>query len=281
MSITMTPASAMVAVSTRQLDYHEQFAAVYDNFYLQRDVKGEVEYAADLLGLTGGDRANKGVLDFGCGTGSHVMEFAKLGLAATGFDISSAMIDQAKRKGENFNGPSIEFATGTFDEYCRGLHGQRFDGAVSFFNVLNCMQSPSLMVENLSLIRQTLAPGAKFLVDLWNGAAVFVDEPRPDVRHYSNPDDPDVEMIRITIPRLDRIAQRCTLQYRVLTLNRRDNRFSEFESTHNLHFLTPTQYRHLFELAGLTIIDEFPKGKAGTPISDRDWYISYLVKNEG
>jgi hypothetical protein len=38
------------------------------------------------------------------------------------------------------------------------------------------------------------------------------------------------------------------------------------------------QYRHLFELAGLEIVDEFPKARLKTPVTEHDWYISYLVR---
>ena len=257
-------------------DYHERFAAVYDTFYRRRDVAGEVSLAVELLGLHDGD-AGRRVLDFGCGTGSHVLQFARRGFVATGFDVSKAMVAEAKQKAARAETLPVAFAHGAFSAFCQERAGGLFDGGVSFFNVLNCLDSASGMVRDLTLLRRILAPGARMLLDVWNGAAVFAEEPRSDVRHFMDDDDPEIERIRITIPTIDRIEQRCTLRYRVLTLHRGDGRFSEFESLHKLHFLTPTQYRHLFELSGLTILDEFPEGNAGTPISDRDWYISYLL----
>jgi hypothetical protein len=87
-------------------------------------------------------------------------------------------------------------------------------------------------------------------------------------------------MIRITIPNLDRVAQVCTLRYRVLNLDRATGNFTEFESVHRLRFLTPVQYRHLFELAGLTVLEEFPKARPGTSVTEKDWYISYLLRRD-
>ncbi len=269
MSITTAPAP--------RPDYHDRFAAVYDTFYRRRDIAGEVALAAELLGVSGAGGDGGHVLDFGCGTGSHVLEFVRQGFVATGFDVSEFMVAEALEKAACTYDTTVAFAHGDLGEFCESRGSCRFDGGVSFFNVLNCMASASAMVRDLQLIRGLLAPGARMLVDVWNGAAVFVDEPRPDVRHFSDSDEPNVEVIRITIPTIDRVEQRCTLQYRVLTLNRGDGRFSEFESIHKLHFLTPTQYRHVFELAGFSVVDEFPKAKPGTAISDTDWYISYLV----
>jgi SAM-dependent methyltransferase len=261
-------------------DYHEEFAAVYDTFYSARDVVGEARFATDLLELDGGRGKDVHILDLGCGTGSHVLAFAEAGIAATGFDISPAMITRARAKRPTADSAPVRFETGTFTDFCRRLDGTRFDGAVSFFNVLNCMVTPGAMLEHLRLLHSRLADGARCLIEVWNGAAVFVDEPHPDVRHYSVDNEPSREMVRITMPELDRINQICMLRYRVLTLDRATAGFTEFESVHTLRFLTPVQYRHLFELADLAVVDEFPKGRLGTPINDHDWYISYLVRRD-
>lgn len=260
-------------------DYHQRFAAVYDTFYRRRNVGDEIALALDLLGMSDPLGVEYHVLDFGCGTGSHALAFVRRGIATTGYDVSDAMIAEARKKAKHGDCPEVVFADGEFGQFCEAQGERRFDGAVSFFNVLNCLDSAHAMVQSLSLIRGILTPGARLLIDVWNGAAVFVNAPRPDVRHYSDDDDPDREMIRITIPTIDLIEQRCTLQYRVLNLNRGDGRFSEFESIHELHFLTPTQYRHIFELAGFAVLDEFCKDEPGTRISEHDWYISYLLVN--
>ena len=271
MSIALAPAP--------RADYHQRFAAVYDTFYRRRNVAGEVALALELLGVSDPHGGGFRVVDFGCGTGSHALEFARRGIAVTGYDVSEAMIAEAREKAKRSHCVRAEFADGELGEFCERQRERPFDGGVSFFNVLNCLDSAGAMVQSLALLRGILAPGARMLIDVWNGAAVFVNEPMPDVRHYTDSDDPNVEMIRITIPTIDRIEQRCTLQYRVLNLNRNDGRFSEFESIHKLHFLTPTQYRHIFEISGFAILDEFSKDKPGTPISHHDWYISYLVEN--
>jgi SAM-dependent methyltransferase len=275
---TQTEVHAYASNGKPRPDYHEQFAAIYDALYRDRDVAGEVRLAAEALGLGSTKQFDQRLFDFGCGTGSHVIAFAERGIAATGFDISTAMIAQARLKRPRSGAAAWRFFDGEFRDFCAQRSDERYHAATSFFNVLNCMRSPALMLENLRLIEGCLAPGAMLLADVWNGAAVFVDEPRPDVRHYAVPSCPTREIVRITNPRLDRIHQTCRLQYRVLTLDRGDGSFTEFDSIHELHFLTPVQYRHLFELAGFQIVAEFPKGKPADTIDSRTWYISYLVK---
>lgn len=264
-----------------QADYHERFAAAYDTFYAGRDISGEVRLATRLLDLDGCSERPAHVLDFGCGTGSHVLEFAKAGIRATGFDRSHAMIARARAKLPEPGSAEIRFETGRFDEWCEQSSGLRFDGAVSLFNVLNCMDSGNEMLAHLRLICSKMAQGAKLLVEVWNAAAVLVHDPRPAIRHYPDRETPSLETIRITDPEVDRVNQRCTLRYRVLTLDRGAGRFTEFESVHRLHLLTPDQYRRLFDLAELKIVDVFPQGHPGTAITEHDWYISFLVRRDG
>jgi SAM-dependent methyltransferase len=259
-------------------DYHEQFAAVYDLIYARRDVAGEARFAVELLGLAGAMHGSRHILDFGCGTGSHALAFGEMGVNVTGFDRSEAMIAQARAKTPVPESGKVSFAGGSLASFCAQLDGRRFDGVVSFFNVLNCIETPGEMVEHLRLLHSRLIPGGRMLIDVWNGAAVFVDEPRPAVKHFAVQGQPDCETVRITTPTLDRIQQCCTLHYRILNLDRRTGNFTEFESVHKLRFLTPVQYRHLFELAGLEIVDEFPKARLKTPVTEHDWYISYLVR---
>ncbi|NOT00839.1 MAG: class I SAM-dependent methyltransferase [Phycisphaerales bacterium] len=258
-------------------DYHEQFAAVYDLFYGARDIGGDVRLATELLDLRAGDPPSHHVLDFGCGTGSHVLAFGAMGIRATGIDRSPAMIVRARCKSAPAAAAPVAFVEGGPREWDAALNGERYNGVVSFFNVLNCMESPAAMVDALKTLAKRLMNGGRLLVDVWNGAAVYSDDPRPTVRDFVVTGEPDRKVTRITVPVIDRVRQCCRLQYRVVDVDRRNGRFTEHESVHDVRFLTPVQYRHIFELAGLAVLNEFPKGRPGVPITEADWYISYLL----
>ena len=262
-------------------DYHEQFAQVYDSLYAERDVRADARYSVGLLDFERLGAAAPHVLDFGCGCGAHVVAFAEMGLKATGFDKSPAMIAQAAAKPVAPDSAPVHFAAGAFSDFCAGLNGHVFDGAVSIFQVFNCMDSPAEMLGSLQLIAGRLAPQGRLLIDLWNGAAVFADDPRPHIFRSRCLDSDSREVIRVTVPQLDRVQQRCILNYRILIVDSESSAVcNDFESVHQLTFLTPLQYRHLFELAGFNMLDEFKRGHPGTPITDQDWYISYLVQKK-
>lgn len=55
--------------------------------------KAEVDFLETELGLNSGDR----ILDVGCGTGRHSIEFARRGYRVTGLDFSTGMLAEAKR----------------------------------------------------------------------------------------------------------------------------------------------------------------------------------------
>ncbi len=260
------------------VDYHDQFAACYDSFYQNRDVTGDALYASKLLELDLHRTPKPFVLDFGCGTGSHVLALADMGYSAIGFDRSTAMIAMAQIKAQDDDLPNATFKTGSFDLLCNDRHGDRFDGIISLFQVFNCMPSTVEMLDHLKMIRSRLKVGSRFLIDLWNGSAVMTDDPRAEHRRFQNLDNPTTDIVQDIEPTVDRINQQCVLRYRVQIIDRSTNTtIDEFVSQHTLLFLTPAHYRQLFELAGLSIIDEFSRGKPGVSVSTSDWYISYLL----
>jgi ubiquinone/menaquinone biosynthesis C-methylase UbiE len=57
-------------------------------------MRGLRTYTPDFAGMKAGDRA----LDVCCGTGSQVLQYAKMGIIATGVDLDPRMIEVAEKK---------------------------------------------------------------------------------------------------------------------------------------------------------------------------------------
>lgn len=83
----------------------------------------EVDFLVGELKLA----PNARILDVGCGTGRHSVEFARRGYSVTGIDISEKMLAQA-RKSAHEAGTRVDFICSDAAQY---KPGRCFDGAIS------------------------------------------------------------------------------------------------------------------------------------------------------
>jgi ubiquinone/menaquinone biosynthesis C-methylase UbiE len=74
--------------------YFQATAGSYDDEGFTRGTDNEVAELWTLLGLQPGER----LLDVGCGTGRHAVALAAMGVAVTGVDLSSAMLERARAR---------------------------------------------------------------------------------------------------------------------------------------------------------------------------------------
>lgn len=251
-------------------DYSEQFSSIYDNIYQHRDINKEANDAFELLDLNLNN--NLEVLDFGCGTGSHSLAIASKGINVLGFDVSPFMIERALAKKITGKIDNIKFTTSPSFDKCDYCKTSKFQGVVSFFNVINCLSSVGEISYNLQCIKNKMIKGAKFLIEVWNGSAVLDKKPQQKISDSK-------EIIRIITPEVDTIGQTCILKYQIFNMDKTNNRFTETQSTHKLLFLTPIHYEHIFDLVGFKILSRFPKNNFSSEITHKDWYITYILQN--
>src|SRR4051812_36071568 len=74
--------------------FFDAHAEHYDENVFTKNTLAEVDFFLSLFPLAKGSR----ILDVGCGTGRHSIELAKRGFHVTGLDLSSGMLEVAKRK---------------------------------------------------------------------------------------------------------------------------------------------------------------------------------------
>ena len=97
------------------------------------------------------------VLDYGCATGSIALEIAAMAKEVRGIDISSNMVEIAKRKADEYGIKNIAFTKAAiFDE---SLREGTFDLILSL-SILHLVENPAQV---LGRINQLLKPGGVFI----------------------------------------------------------------------------------------------------------------------
>jgi len=118
---------------TKRNEWEEFFdghASAYMENPFTKNTLAEVDFLIEELKLPPGSR----ILDVGCGTGRHSVELARRGYLMTGVDISSGMLDEARKAAKEANvevewihADATEFkSNNTFDAaicLCEGAFG--------------------------------------------------------------------------------------------------------------------------------------------------------------
>lgn len=156
---------------TRQWQqFFEQQAEAYDENGFTKNTIAEVTFLLQLYPVPKG----ASILDVGCGTGRHAIEFARRGYQVVGVDITEGMLTVARRKAEEA-GVSVEFVQAdarTFDL------GRQFDYAVCLCEGgLGLLERGEDAYEHDGAIfertRAHLKPNAPFVLTCLNGYSVI------------------------------------------------------------------------------------------------------------
>ncbi len=144
----------------------------YDLVFGFRDIRREVSFicdvCADLKGQTPTD-----VLDLACGTGEHVLEFARRDMYAVGIDRSPAMIAHSVAKARA-HGLDADFVLGNM----RHLpFGGSFDCAICMFQSLPLITTNEDLLSHFDGVANCLAPGGVYIIEMGNPRGWIVDQP--------------------------------------------------------------------------------------------------------
>jgi len=138
-----------------------EIAMQYDSYF-----RGMTLFQLDTCVLDALFREKGRLLDLGCGTGRHLLHFARRGFDVTGVDLSLHMIDVARRKLEA-EGLAAKFVTGNFCDLS-DLESGSFDYAISMFSTLGMVRRRRNRVRAVAEAARVLRPGGTFVVHAHN-----------------------------------------------------------------------------------------------------------------
>jgi len=140
--------------------FEDFFGPDYLIRYIHPETDAQVEEIDKILHLRKGSR----ILDVACGAGRHTIGLAKRGYRVTGFDLSRALLAEARKAARRAQ------AKATFVQGDMRRLGYRnaFDAAISMFTSFGYFDRPEEDRLVLRGIARALRPRGKFLMELFN-----------------------------------------------------------------------------------------------------------------
>ena len=226
----------------------ERYANYYDIYYQHKDYGTEAAKVHELL--TNRKKGVRNILEFGCGTGRHAIELAKLGYSVCGIDLSSIMIDCANSNIPHSLREQLSFRQGDarffqFDE--------QYDAVIALFHVMS-YQVTNEDVQNVVLNATThLKDGGLLIFDFWYGPAVLTLLPQERVhRHHFE----HLEVSRTARPSVDTRNNLVEVEY---TIHANDLLTGEKEctiETHQMRYFSIPEICHFLKIGNFTLLSD-------------------------
>lgn len=251
--------------------FNTLYADSYDKLYAEKNYIAEcdlIEAAVKRYAI----HQPTTLVDIGCGTGNHSIEFASRGLKVTGVDMSHSMIQHAALKAESFNnmnrpswicGDVRDFDTGT-----------TFDLGIMMFAVIGYLTTNADVLMGLRNIRRQLNPDALFVCDFWYGPSVLAMKPNDRIKTLQSEGG---KIIRASSTTLDVVQHTADVTFKLWTIND-DYLTNETIETHRLRYYFPQEFALLLSEAGFSLqcLSSFPS--LDEPLTDQTWNAFVVAK---
>lgn len=228
------------------MEIFKNYAYYYNLFYGNKNYKRETETVNFLIHKFAQKQENQKILNIGCGTGRHDIEFAKLGYQMTGIDFSEDMIAIAeKNKIDNLD---LKFEVCDARTY---RTNSRFDVVISLFHVMSYQNTNEDILDSFQTAYEALEEGGIFIFDVWYGPGVLTDKPAVRVKEL---EDNNNQIVRIANPIINVSANIVDVNYQVLITNKDTNVTQEIRESHKMRYYFEPEIRKYLELSSMELI---------------------------
>lgn len=228
------------------MEVFKDYAYYYNAFYQDKDYRAEALQVDNLLKKYGKDIRK--VMNYGCGTGRHDLELSRMGYRCTGIDMSSLMIEIA-RKNAREAGADIDFSVADIRAY---EPEGKYDAVISLFHVMSYQNSNQDILAAFQRARQALDQGGLFLFDVWYGPGVLSDKPAVRVKEI---EDRENKLVRIARPVMHDKENVVDVCYEVLVIEKETGVTKTINEVHNMRYFFRPELEFYLQAAGFELID--------------------------
>jgi SAM-dependent methyltransferase len=245
------------------------YAKYYDLLYKDKDYHGEAAYVSELIRQY--SPYAKSILNLGCGTGKHDIEFAEMGYTVTGIDLSDDMISNAKKNAAT-TGNKLHFEQGDI----RQLNlGEKFDAVISLFHVMSYQTSNEDILSTFRTVQSHLKEGGIFIFDCWYGPGVLSDPPVVRIKRLESK---DLKIIRLAEPVMHPNENVVDVNYTIIFKDDRPER-KAIQECHRMRYLFVPEVKNLLEQMNFQFISVFDWMKREQP-SFGSWSACFICKKD-
>lgn len=223
------------------------YAYYYDLFYGDKDYQSEAQFVKQLI-ETYLKKNLKKVLSMGCGTGRHDIELAKMGYGVTGIDISSSMIEIAKKNALKEFDLSVQFEVSDIRTY---ISKQKFDVAVSLFHVMSYQNKNEDLLAAFSTANRSLKRGGGMIFDVWYGPGVLNDKPTIRIKRVE--DDRNL-LIRYADPVMHANTDVVDVNYDILIINKTTGVTEQIKEVHHMRYYFEPELEYMLKQTGFELV---------------------------
>jgi SAM-dependent methyltransferase len=242
------------------------YAAYYDLLYRDKDYAQETDYVAGLIAET--SRPPRELLELGCGTGGHAVQFAERGIQVHGIDLSADMVQRASDRIGRAR-TALEALPSFEQGDVRSYRANRtFDAVVSLFHVASYQTSNADQDELFGTARAHLCAAGVFVFDFWYGPAVLTDRPRHVTKQA---EDEHIEVSRETTPTMF-VNDNCVdVRFDVHVRSKSDQRSQRIVENHRMRYLFLPEIEQRLGASRFRLLRAYA-WMSRLPLSDRSWY---------
>jgi SAM-dependent methyltransferase len=236
----------------------EQYAPWYDLLYEDKNYVTETSFVEQQLLRHGASKGS--LLDFGCGTGVHALEFARRGWSVTGVDLSDDMIQRARlRMTEETH--SASFRQGDV----RKIGTERdLDAVVSLFHVASYQTGRADLEAMLAAAYASLKPGGLLLFDYWYGGAVLAQGVETRVKIVERP---PLRVTRIAQSDHNEPDARVQVNYTLFCENTTNSTIKRIDEVHHLRYWFPFEIEASLHAARFDPVGHYAWLSTDSPVS--------------